>query len=197
MSDTEDIDPFEKMFGKATPPPGKKYDFRFVSLPACYNPNVLMIEYSAAGFGFGSITFKIEDDGVVTLDTEMSSKRLVLELIDYLLEQCKDGGKQFRPMFNRLLKVARAEYDYSYVIRQQDTETIGVDWKLKKDLRIFPRSLHPLEMAILGVLTNFPIKDLKNWSTDFANGVDEVLAESKAGTIAPELKQEIEEFFEL
>jgi len=86
----DDGDPFEKMFGKADPPPGKKYDFAYaeVSNP---RPGVVVIGWSARGMGFGEVTLLMRDNGKLYLDTECMSDRFLNELFEFLvLQSTKD-----------------------------------------------------------------------------------------------------------
>jgi hypothetical protein len=191
-------DVFEKMFGKATPPPGKTYDFRHVEVHLSTRRDALIIQWSAAGHGFGEVCIAIEDDGTITIDSEHSSKVFVEELFDYLLAKCKNGGKEFKEMFAKFMEVGRKDYEYIGLVRPQDVDELG--WKMREEMMIFPRSLHPLTMAIRGVFVDFPITDPKDWVTDFAGQIADLLKTLRQPVLSPtqeQTKKEMSRYFTL
>lgn len=98
MEEKTDIDIFEKMFGKANPPEGKKYDFAHVSVS---NPRlgVICFQWSARGFGFGEVTMLLREGGGTFIDTECSSDRFVNELLGFVVSNAiKDRDENGHPI---------------------------------------------------------------------------------------------------
>jgi len=81
-----DGDPIEKMFGKADPPPGKKYDFVYAEVS---NPRlgVICINWGARGCGFGEVTMLMRESGGFYIDSECMSDQFLAELLVYVVSK--------------------------------------------------------------------------------------------------------------
>jgi hypothetical protein len=75
----------ETFFGKANPPPGKKYEF--LQAEVTLSMRGFNIAWSAKGFGFGNVYFDVGPEGKVHIDSEYMSDQFVKELLEYMVSR--------------------------------------------------------------------------------------------------------------
>lgn len=84
----------EKLFGKADPPEGKKYDIVSARTWLGTSGKGFGISWMARGTGFGEIYCEIGPEGQLHIDTECMSDRFLVELFEFLVSKATKDNEE-------------------------------------------------------------------------------------------------------